>query len=1190
MPERSKHSTRFRNHLARIVKSWYFPAALTLLLLGGVLFWLIPRRVQKVVTVDGRHEWDADSAPARRQFVWKPAEALQAVQQAMEKRPEFAEASLIRPQLTDAGGTLYFTLRKADGDADIYRSRLMHGRWQLPKQVTELNTPSADIGPAVSADGREAYLYSNRPGGHGGFDLYISRRTENGWSKPENLGPLVNTPAHEYDPALSPDGERLFFASNRTKTMQERIGELDAADDARDWDATLRAQPGLGHFDLYSCRRETPGKAWSSPLPMTTLNRADANEGAPAISPNGLYLYFASDRAGGKGGFDLYRARLRDGEVGEVENLGPSVNTAANEMEPAVSPEGFTLLFSSDRDRPGELYTLYQSRATEVTEETAWDDGNWRSFVAVWKDVWLWALLATLALLALFLLWRRFGGEASRRTVAARFFLSSVVVHLLILLLAAFVTIGTAILHHGEGDEEIVVAAKVTDSALHESHEKGLEAFEKLADLQALDNPPVPAKRRQVRQAQNIPNKSRKLRPTIPAEMIRKLPPDRVLIELKPAQPAPPTLRKLQKQRRPIDNRIAAVIPEKIELPKNVEPQERLLDNTPNVLPKKGPATKPAPVRPGMKVPRKIPGKLFKPAAKRKQPVPKPTTRPKTKLLAKRTVRRATPAKSQPTGKEPDKLTVTPDRKDAPVGPGSTPADRGQNTIAKTSNTGPQNAKLDEPAVQPGAFGKFPAKKPPVKSPSLSGPRLALNRNNPRKMTPAGVDDPADRRLAQDSDKTLGQLSPDDKTAERGTSPKPKAPVRTPKKASGPRSVRNNRIIVGKLSKQNIPAPPTFNRRASRLQRKLAKAAPVAFARDRVGVKKMFSMRNPDVRKTILPLLGASKESEAAVDRGLHWIARHQLPDGRWSLHEFHKACRDHKKCSGRGNVKSETAATGFALLPFLGRGQTHQKGEYKTVIDRGLKWLIEHQKENGDLFTGGTNNAYMYSHGIATIALCEAYGMSQDPELRGPAQKAIDFIVDAQHEGSGGWRYRPRQKGDTSVVGWQVMALKSGEMAGLKVPARTLSLASKWLDSVEARGKKRGRYGYTSRGDSPAMTAEALLCRQFLGMPRNERRMIAGVDYLMENTPRRGRLSSYYWYYSTQVIYHMQGEYWERWKVKIRKLLEEEQVTKGRMAGTWNPRDRWEQRAGRLYATSMKLLILEVFYRHLPLYSHPPG
>src|SRR3990172_2809553 len=95
----------------------------------------------------------------------------------------------------------------------------------------------------------------------------------------------------------------------------------------------------------------------------------------------------------------------------------------------------------------------------------------------------------------------------------------------------------------------------------------------------------------------------------------------------------------------------------------------------------------------------------------------------------------------------------------------------------------------------------------------------------------------------------------------------------------------------------------------------------------------------------------------------------------------------------------------------------------------------------------------WLYSHGIATIALCEAYGMTQDPRLREPAQKAVDWIVAAQHPERGGWRYSPGVGSDTSVSGWMLMALKSGELAGLTVPESTYQGVENWLNSAESPG-----------------------------------------------------------------------------------------------------------------------------------------
>ncbi|HIA17872.1 MAG TPA: hypothetical protein EYN70_00350 [Planctomycetaceae bacterium] len=228
-----------------------------------------------------------------------------------------------------------------------------------------------------------------------------------------------------------------------------------------------------------------------------------------------------------------------------------------------------------------------------------------------------------------------------------------------------------------------------------------------------------------------------------------------------------------------------------------------------------------------------------------------------------------------------------------------------------------------------------------------------------------------------------------------------------------------------------------------------------------------------------------------------------------------------------------------------------------------------------------------MYSHGVATIALCEAYAMSNDAALKEPAQRAIDFIVKAQHKELGGWRYNPGQSPDTSVVGWQIMALKSAQMANLAVPAETLDGVRTWLDHVSGQGKQLGQFGYTSRTSlTPAMSAEGLLCLQYLDVSRDDPLLESGARYLSKTLPRAKKESSYYWYYGSQVMFHLQGEHWKKWNNSMKPLLINSQVTEGHEAGSWKPEDQWDNRGGRLLATSLRVLILEVYFRHLPLYK----
>jgi hypothetical protein len=278
-----------------------------------------------------------------------------------------------------------------------------------------------------------------------------------------------------------------------------------------------------------------------------------------------------------------------------------------------------------------------------------------------------------------------------------------------------------------------------------------------------------------------------------------------------------------------------------------------------------------------------------------------------------------------------------------------------------------------------------------------------------------------------------------------------------------------------------------------------------------------------------------------------------------------------------------------MAILPFLGAGQTHVEGQYKDTVKRGLAFLINRMQvtsgslPNGSwLEPGGT----MYSHGLASIAVCEAYAMTRDPDLLQPAQLALNFLIEAQDKRGGGWRYSPGQPGDTSVVGWCVMALKSGKMGNLVVPNKTFQDAQKFLDFVSTNNG--AYYGYKSPTGSlqgrQSTVAVGLLCRMYLGWPKEHPGLVQGISFLDSFGPDVSDL--YYSYYATQVMRHHGGTEWERWNKKMRESLVASQVQQGHAAGSWLEDGRHGSKGGRLYATSLAAMILEVYYRHMPLYS----
>jgi prenyltransferase beta subunit len=338
-----------------------------------------------------------------------------------------------------------------------------------------------------------------------------------------------------------------------------------------------------------------------------------------------------------------------------------------------------------------------------------------------------------------------------------------------------------------------------------------------------------------------------------------------------------------------------------------------------------------------------------------------------------------------------------------------------------------------------------------------------------------------------------------------------------------------------------------------------------------------LSGRQAGRKRELLAKYGGNEITEAAVTNALGWLKRNQREDGSWSLIGPYK---------DGGSTENTIAATAMALLAFQGAGHNHLEGQHKTVVERGWTYLLKQQSGEGAFSAEAAGGQFIYSHAQATIALCELYGMTNDDRFREPAIRAVQYCVKIQAR-EGGWKYSPGQGSDMSVTGWVVMALQSAKMAGLEVPSQTLDNVSKFIDSVALQDGTRYVYqpGETIR--DPAITAEALLCRQYLGWKRDNPRLKRGVEYLLANPMTKDTQNVYYWYYGTQVVHHMEGDAWEKWNDVMRQYLPETQVKSGAEAGSWNPlTDAWGNQGGRLYVTCMSAFMLEVYYRHLPIYT----
>lgn len=321
--------------------------------------------------------------------------------------------------------------------------------------------------------------------------------------------------------------------------------------------------------------------------------------------------------------------------------------------------------------------------------------------------------------------------------------------------------------------------------------------------------------------------------------------------------------------------------------------------------------------------------------------------------------------------------------------------------------------------------------------------------------------------------------------------------------------------------------------------------------------------------------------------RGLDWLRRHQASDGRWGAASYSGVCKK-EECKGSGEEWCDVGVTGLAILAFL--GQQHPQ-ERPAPEKRALDWLILQQDSSG--LIGESEGKYIYNHAVSIIALCEAIVTLKMASLRGPAQKAVDFLVSAQNPRSG-WRYTARSgDNDSSVTTWCVLALWSAEIAGLNVPPPSYEGAVRWFDAVT---DDRGTTGYTNKGPyrgiplrndvfdvHPTLSAGACLARSILERRRMEPTGGA-LDILMVDLPRWTPLSidSSYWFIGSAALCLCEGEggqHWMKWKSSVQFALIPQQGREGCARGSWDPRiEKWtEYGGGRVYVTAMDLLTLEL-------------
>ncbi len=299
---------------------------------------------------------------------------------------------------------------------------------------------------------------------------------------------------------------------------------------------------------------------------------------------------------------------------------------------------------------------------------------------------------------------------------------------------------------------------------------------------------------------------------------------------------------------------------------------------------------------------------------------------------------------------------------------------------------------------------------------------------------------------------------------------------------------------------------------------------------------------------------------ENIYQRGLRYLADSQKENGAWSD-------------SGYGGTPG---VVGLAVMAFLAHGEDPNFGPYSKNIKKAVDYIISKQRESDGYFAGDGRGS-MYSHGFATLALAECYGMYRDPRVGTALKKAVKLSLDAQAGNPhGGWRYGPESSSaDSSVVGCVLVSLYAARNAGIPVPDDALKKGLTYMRSC--RGND-GSFGYQPRsGGRETLTAIGQLCEALAkghetpGFKKTSTYLGKKLNYREKNYPY------YFEYYMSQALFHTDEELFNTWNDKNTRYLSAIQAANGSFPGRGK---------GEAFNTSSALLSLALNYRLLPIYE----
>ena len=314
---------------------------------------------------------------------------------------------------------------------------------------------------------------------------------------------------------------------------------------------------------------------------------------------------------------------------------------------------------------------------------------------------------------------------------------------------------------------------------------------------------------------------------------------------------------------------------------------------------------------------------------------------------------------------------------------------------------------------------------------------------------------------------------------------------------------------------------------------------------------------------------GGSPEAEDAVQRALRWLAGVQNKDGSWGS-------------------SYPVAMTGYAVLCFLGHGDTPDSPTYGAVVRRGVEFLTRTSVKNAGLMaTMPNSNGACYEHGIATYGLGEVFAMARFGQKDMGAvieafEKGVQIILRGQTE-AGGWlyNYNPGGKGDVSVTGWQYQALKAARQTRLDFPTLEAQIKKTERFLLHMRGP-RGGFGYNTPGDKASLTGAGVLGLQMFNPQEHRMAIVEGLQLILDSYGRKKWPGAdlYAWYYNTQATFNFGGAAWDRWNAIFQKELLQNQKPEGNWSHSSASKAKWD---ANIYGTVLCTLMLEVYYRYDP-------